>query len=86
MIEKDKEFQELVDLFHEMRKKFPLRTLKFPKLVSKNRVDARVGNLIYQNELIRDVKNSILKYHMEFDPIEDGPREVSERLRKQWSI
>ena len=77
MTEKDKEFQELVDLFHEMRKKFPFRYLKFPKLVSKNRVDARVGNLIYQGELIRDVKNSILRYWMKYDPIEDGPKEYN---------
>ena len=75
MTEKNKEFQELVDLFHEMRKKFPFRYLEFPKLASKNRVDARVGNLIYQNELIRDVKNSILRYWMKYDPIEDGPKE-----------
>ena len=75
MTEKNKEFQELVDLFHEMRKKFPFCYLEFPKLVSKNRVDARVGNLIYQNKLIRDVKNSILRYWMKYDPIEDGPKE-----------
>lgn len=31
MTEKNKEFQELVDLFHEMRKNFPFRYLEFPK-------------------------------------------------------
>lgn len=77
MTEKNKEFQELVDLFHEMRKKFPFRYLEFPKLVSKNRVDARVGGLTYQGQLIRDVKNSILRYWMKYNPMEDGPKEYN---------
>lgn len=77
MTEKNKEFQELVDLFHEMRKNFPFRYLEFPKLVSKNRVDARIGNLMYQSQLIRDVKNSIQRYWMEYHPMEDGPKEYN---------
>lgn len=77
MTEKNKEFQELVDLFHEMRKNFPFRYLEFPKIVSKNRVDARIGNLMYQGQLIRDVKNSILRYWMKYNPMEDGPREYN---------
>lgn len=77
MTEKNKEFQELVELFHEMRKNFPFRYLEFPKLVSKNRVDARIGNLMYTGQLIRDVKNSILRYWMEYRPMEDGPKEYN---------
>ena len=77
MTEKNKEFQELVDVFHEMRKKCPFRYLEFPKIVSKNRVDARIGNLIYQGRLIRDVKNSILRDWMKYDPMEDGPKEYN---------
>lgn len=77
MTEKNKEFQELVDLFHEMRKKFPFRYLEFPKIVSKNRVDARIANVIYQNELIRDLKNSILRYWMKYHPMDDGPKEYN---------
>jgi hypothetical protein len=77
MTEKNKEFQELVDLFHEMRKKFPFRYLEFPKIVSKNRVDARIANVIYQGRLIRDVKTSILRYWMEYSPMDDGPKEYN---------
>lgn len=77
MTEKNKEFQELVDLFHEMRKKFPFRYLEFPKIVSKNRVDTRIANVIYQNELIRDLKNSILRYWMKYHPMDDGPKEYN---------
>ena len=77
MTEKNKEFQELVDLIHEMRKKFPFRYLEFPKIVSKNRVDARIANVIYQGRLIRDVKNSILRYWMEYSPMDDGTKEYN---------
>jgi len=77
MAAKNKEFQELVDLFHEMRKKFPFRYLEFPKIVSKNRVDARIANVSYQGRLIRDIKNAILRYWMEYDPMEDGPKEYN---------
>lgn len=77
MTAKNKEFQELVDLFHEMRKNFPFRYLEFPKIVSKNRVDAVIGNLIYQNQLIRDVKNSILRDWTKYNPMEDGPKEYN---------
>ena len=77
MTEKNKEFQELVDLFHEMRKNFPFRYLEFSKHVSKNRVDVRIRNLMYQNELIRDLKNSILRYWMKYHPMDDGPKEYN---------
>lgn len=77
MTEKNKEFQELVELFHEMQKNFPFRYLEFPKLVSKNRVDARVGNLMYTGQLIRDVKNSILRYWMKYHPMNDGPKKYN---------
>ena len=77
MTEKNKEFQELIDMFHEMRKKFPFRYLEFPKLVSKNRVDARIANVSYQGRLIRDIKNAILRDWMKYHPYDDGPEEYN---------
>ena len=77
MTEKNKEFQELVDMFHEMRKNFPFRYLEFPKLVSKNRVDARIANVSYQGRLIRDIKNAILRDWMKYQPYDDGPKEYN---------
>ena len=32
---------------------------------------------MYQGQLIRDVKNSILRYWMKYDPMEDGPKEYN---------
>ena len=62
MTQAEKEFKELDDLFWQLRKKFPNMTLEWPKQVSKNRVDCRIGNLQHTNSLIRDVKNSIMHY------------------------
>lgn len=62
MTQAEKEFQELDDLFWQLRKKFPNMTLEWPKQVSKNRVDCRITNMLYTNSLIRDVKNVIMHY------------------------
>ena len=62
MIQAEKEFKELDDLFWKLRKKFPNMILEWPKQVSKNRVDCKITNLKYQNSLIRNVKNDIMHY------------------------
>ncbi len=47
MTQAEKEFKELDDLFWKLRKKFPNMTLEWPKQVSKNRVDCRISNMVY---------------------------------------